>query len=322
MVVLSGKYTWGMSGEVRDAEAYLYVISCGGLERAKIGVAGDAGKRLRELQVGSPAELKLEVALTRVYAERRDAEAVAAELYRYFDRRRARGSWYRLTVAQVREALSRPATLEAPARARAAAAAAEAASRAPGSDGSQRSGKRSPKQLAYERRRRHERTQKQKHAARLRAAGWTQEEIAADLGVTTRTLRNWKSAPAYRRELERQRARGGRKPASAPASERKPRPRREPVTRPGRARKPDLATGRQPEPTPAPATSEPAIELDDGVPIFPDTTEGRTARLAYYEARKLNNLPSSGYDYTDARRGEAPPRERQARQRRDSRRRQ
>jgi hypothetical protein len=32
------------------------VISCG-LERAKIGVAGDPGKRLRELQVGSPSTI-------------------------------------------------------------------------------------------------------------------------------------------------------------------------------------------------------------------------------------------------------------------------
>jgi len=58
------------------------------------------------------------------------------------------------------------------------------------------------------------------------------------------------------------------------------------------------------------------------VPIFPDTAEGRSARLAYYEARKLNNLPYSGYDYTDAKRGEPPLAERRARQRRDDRRRQ
>ncbi len=56
------KYNWGLSGEARDAEACLYVISYG-LDRAKIGVADDARKRLRELQVGSPVELKL--ALTR-----------------------------------------------------------------------------------------------------------------------------------------------------------------------------------------------------------------------------------------------------------------
>jgi hypothetical protein len=61
------------------------------------------------------------------------------------------------------------------------------------------------------------------------------------------------------------------------------------------------------------------VEVYDGVPIFADTAAGRSARLDYYEARKLNNLPSSGYDYTDAKRGKAPLRERQARQRRDSR---
>ena len=110
-----------MSGEASGAEAYLYVISSSRLERAKIGVAGDAEKRLRELQVGSPVELKLEAELTRAYAERRDADAVAEELYRHFAGRRDRGSWYRLTVAEVREALATPATREAPARARAAA---------------------------------------------------------------------------------------------------------------------------------------------------------------------------------------------------------
>jgi hypothetical protein len=56
-----------VSGEAKGAEVYLYVISCR-LERVKIGVAGDAEKRLRELQVGSPVELKL--SLTRPYAER------------------------------------------------------------------------------------------------------------------------------------------------------------------------------------------------------------------------------------------------------------
>jgi hypothetical protein len=196
-----------MSGEVRDAEVYLYVISCG-LERVKIGVAGDARKRLRELQVGSPLELKLEVALTRAYAERRDAEAVAAELYSCFARRQVRGSWYRLTVAQVREALGRPATREAPARARAAA---EAAARdrplVPRRGGRPRA--RTQKQLAYERHRRQERTRKQKQAAKLLAQGMTQQQAARTVGVTSRTLRNWKAAPAFRRELERQQKRAG-----------------------------------------------------------------------------------------------------------------
>src|SRR6266508_4495274 len=77
---------------------------------------------LRELQVGSPVELKL--ALTRAYPDRRDAQAVAEELDRCFAGRRLRGSWYRLTLAEVREALGKRATVEAPARARAAAEAA------------------------------------------------------------------------------------------------------------------------------------------------------------------------------------------------------
>jgi hypothetical protein len=56
----------------------------------------------------------------------------------------------------------------------------------------------------------------------------------------------------------------------------------------------------------------------DGVPIFPDTPHGRAARLAYYEARKLNNPPNSLYDYNDAKRGDEPPAERR-RERRDNR---
>ena len=48
------KVDLGVSGEASGAEAYPYVISSG-LERAKIGVAGDARKRPRELQVGSPS---------------------------------------------------------------------------------------------------------------------------------------------------------------------------------------------------------------------------------------------------------------------------
>ena len=145
-----------MSDEANNAEAYLYVISCR-LDRVKIGVAGDARKRLRELQVGSPAELKLE--LSRAYAERADAVAVAAELCRCFAGRRVRGSWYRLSKAEVREALARPAMLEAPARARAAAAEAAARERRVAPRRGEQVRARTGKQLAYERRRRQERTQ-------------------------------------------------------------------------------------------------------------------------------------------------------------------
>ena len=180
-----------MSDEASDAEVYLYVISCG-LERVKIGVASDARKRLRELQVGSPVELKL--ALTRPYGERRDAEAVAEELYRYFAGRCVRGSWYRLSAGEVRERLGQRASLAAPGRARAAAEAAARERRVAPRRGEQVRA-RTGKQLAYERRRRQERTRKQKRAAKLLGQGMTQQAVAAELGVTTRTLRNWKAAP-------------------------------------------------------------------------------------------------------------------------------
>ena len=61
---------------MRGAGTVGYVISCRRLGLLKIGVAEDAGKRLRELQVGSPVELTL--ADTRPYAERADAVAVSA----------------------------------------------------------------------------------------------------------------------------------------------------------------------------------------------------------------------------------------------------
>ena len=60
----------------------------------------------------------------------------------------------------------------------------------------------------------------------------------------------------------------------------------------------------------------PSIGHHDGVPIFPDTRDGRAARLAYYKARKLNNPPNSLYDYNDAKRGDEPPAERRPRERR------
>jgi hypothetical protein len=48
--------------------------------------------------------------------------------------------------------------------------------------------------------------------------------------------------------------------------------------------------------------------------LSPDTAEGRAERLAYYEARKLNQLPHSMLDYHDVRRGRETPTERRARE--------
>jgi len=55
-----------------------------------------------------------------------------------------------------------------------------------------------------------------------------------------------------------------------------------------------------------------------GVPIFPNTPAGRAERLAYYEARKLNHLPDSLYDYHDVFHGRETPAERRAREARAS----
>lgn len=319
-----------MSDEASGAEVYLYVISCR-LELAKIGVAGDAEKRLRELQVGSPVELKL--TLTRPFDERRDADAVAEELYRYFASRRVRGSWYRLTAGDVRERLGQRASLEAPAHARAAAEAAASERRAPRAGGEPVRA-RTEKQLAYERRRRQERTRKQKRAAKLLGQGMTQQAVAAELGVTARTLRNWKAAPAFQRERERQHKHTARQRAAL-HSKLKPPTRRDAKDtrrdRPRRSRptseqtpaidvdqaepeRPALAAEEQPSGADPPRS--PAVSQHQGVPIFPNTPDGHAARLAYYEARKLNNPPTSLLDYHDARRGLEPPAERRARERR------
>ena len=323
-----------MSDEASDAEVYLYVISCG-LERVKIGVASDARKRLRELQVGSPVELKL--ALTRPYGERRDAEAVAEELYRSLAGRRVRGSWYRLTAGEVRERLGQRASLAAPGRARAAAEAADARERRVAlRRGGEPVQARTEKQLAYERRRRQERTRKQQRAAKLLGQGMTQQAVAAELGVTTRTLRNWKAAPAFQRERERQDKQTARQRTAPPHSKLKPpsrrdakdarrdRPRR---SRPTAEQTPAIDVDQAERERPALAEEQanaaeplrsPAPSQHQGVPLFPNTPDGRAARLAYYEARKLNNPPNSLLDYHDAKHGLEPPAERRARKQRDN----
>jgi hypothetical protein len=196
------------------------------------------------------------------------------------------------------------------------------------------------KQLAYERGPsppRQERTRKQKRAARLLGQGMTQQAVAAELGVTTRTLRNWKAAPAFRRERERQHKHAAR-PRTAPSHSRDKTAARQDAQNKQRDRagEPRPAAQPQPDRPPAPpgqqqtiAEQAPAIDVEqaerdgpfvaaeeqadaadpprspstsqaDGVPIFPDTPDGRAARLAYYEARKLNNLPNSLFDYNDA----------------------
>jgi hypothetical protein len=288
-----------MGRAARGETAVVYVISCRRLSLLKIGVAEDEGKRLRELQVGSPLELTLE--FVRVFSDRGDAVAVCEELYRRFEPRRDRGGWYRLTLEEVRHGFGRRTTVEAPERARAAKAA-EAAARgirlARRRD--KRLGKRTEKQLAYERRRRQERTRMRKRAARLLGAGLTQEQAAAAVGVTSRTLRNWKAALAFRRELERaqQRHQLGRAPTRSRTA-------KAPL-RPG-------ADERQRNRAPAPpAQQQPVAEAEEnlpsgfrrvgGVPLWgdsdgwPRTAEEHAQRDAHYTARR-DLSDDDRYDY-------------------------
>jgi hypothetical protein len=165
----------------------------------------------------------------------------------------------------------------------------------------------------------------------------TQQAVAAELGVTTRTLRNWKAAPAFQRERERQHKHTARQRAAPPHSKLKSPTRRDAEDtrrdRPRRSRpaaeqthatdveqaereRPALAAEEQAnraDPPRSPATSQ-----HQGVPIFPDTPDGYAARLVYYEARKLNNPPNSLLDYHDAKHGLEPPAERRARKQRDN----
>jgi Homeodomain-like domain/Meiotically up-regulated gene 113 len=207
------------------APAFVYVVAARGSGLVRIGLAPDPGQRLRELQVGSP--LQLDLAHAYACPDRLAAEAILAELQRRFAGRRAHGHWYRLGAVDVRSALANPATLAAPAAAAAGRvlAAAEQARREAAFK--RRRGRvsraRTEKELAYQRRRQRERAAEQKRAAKLLARGLKQLEVAAAVGVTPRTLRNWKQAPAFERALARERERlAGRAGSAAPA----PAPRR------------------------------------------------------------------------------------------------
>jgi hypothetical protein len=55
----------------------------------------------------------------------------------------------------------------------------------------------------------------------------TQQAVAAGLGVTTGTLRNWKAAPAFQRERARQHKHTARQRTAPPHNELKPPNRRD-----------------------------------------------------------------------------------------------
>jgi hypothetical protein len=80
----------------------------------------------------------------------------------------------------------------------------------------------------------------------------TQEQAAAAVG--SRTLRNWKAAPAFRRELERAQQRGQRGPALAPSRT---------VNGPVRPSADERQRGRAPAP---PAQQQPVAEAEENLP--------------------------------------------------------
>jgi Meiotically Up-regulated Gene 113 (MUG113) protein len=269
-----------------ERAASVYLVAARGSGLIRIGVASDPGQRLRELQVGSP--LKLELAHIHACPDRLAAEAILEELERRFAGRRAHGHWFWLDAVDVRSALANPATLGAPEAAAAARALAAAESARREAAFRRRRGRgsraRTEKELAYQRRRQRERAAKQRQAARLLARGWTQDEAAAAVAVTPRTLRNWKQAPTF--SLARA--------ASAPPAPRRPRRRRQPTPE-----------QRPVQPQPDPAAGGPR-ELEQ-----PDSA---AASLTQIEARRLDSY-ANWLDSNQARRGKLTRAEIRARER-------
>jgi len=277
-------------------QAWLYLVSGGASGLVRLGVASDPRQRVRALQVGSPLELVL--AETWPYPNRLDAEAIVEALQRRFAESRVRGQWYRLGVVEVRSALANPAIRAAPAAAAAARAAAVAQlaerqarlRRRRGPD----SRARTEKELEYQRRRRGARQAKQRRAARLLADHWRQTEAAAAVGVTARTLRNWKHDPGFERALARERARAGQQTAVALP------------TTPGRVRRRE----RKLELPPAPAAPEPTGGSNPE-PEQPDPEA--TQAFAEIEGRRLDSHQAWLHS-NQARRGELTPTQTHARE--------
>jgi hypothetical protein len=121
-------------------------------------------------------------------------------------------------------------------------------------------------------------------------------------GVTSRTLRNWKAAPAFRRELERAQQRQQRGPAPA---------RSRSVKGPVRRGADERRRNRAPDPPAQQPTAETEIEqkLPSGfrwvgpVPLWgdgdgwPRTPEEHAERDAHYTARR-DLSDADRYDYT------------------------
>jgi Meiotically up-regulated gene 113/Homeodomain-like domain len=169
----------------------LYVLSCP-LGLLKLGVAADPKRRLRNLQVGSP--LPLTLAAQYPISDRPSAQAVAAALQERFRARRERGDWFRATPAEVARVLGERGLTELyrPDEAGERVAAREAAAAARAEAAALSAGERRRRKRALRR-----------SAAELLGGGKTQVAVAEALGISDRTIRNWKQAKSFQNEVER-----------------------------------------------------------------------------------------------------------------------
>jgi len=155
---------------------------------------------------------------------------------------------------------------------------------------------------------------------RRERAGELITDLALEYDVNRRTIRRRLDAldQADRERAQRRSARRAeekrmkrllgsayRNPARAPEHQ--------PATRAQREESADPRPSSQPS-----AQTSTARGSLGGVPLFPNTRKGLLERLAYYEARKLNNPPNSLLDYHDVLHGRETPDERRARQARAS----
>jgi len=144
----------------------------------------------------------------------------------------------------------------------------------------------------------------------------TQLAAAAAVGVTARTLRSWSRSPGFARALARERERAERARADSARSKPSRRLRRPAADDAERVPGQRQRERHEPPPPDGPRPRQPSSARlgPGGVPLFPNTRAGQAERLAYYEARKLNQLPDSLLDYHDVRRGRETPAKRRARE--------
>ena len=150
---------------------------------------------------------------------------------------------------------------------------------------------------------------------RRERAGELITELAVEYDVNRKTIRRrLDAADQADRERAQQRAarRAEQKRMKRLLGSAYRNPARAPEHQPATRAQREESAGSRPSSQPSAQTST-ATGLG-GMPLFPNTRKGLLERLAYYEARKLNNLPNSLLDYHDVLHGRETPDERRARQ--------